>query len=120
MAPARPHFRTMEEYIRTFPENVQRILQSLRQAIKATAPEAVETISYQIPTFKLKGNLVHFAAFTNHIGFYPDPSAIEAFRDQLSPYSFSKGAIRFPIHEPIPLDLVKKMVAYRVKQHLKQ
>ena len=111
-------YRTIDEYIQTFPKNVQKILQSLRQTIKEVAPEAVETISYQIPTFKLNGNLVHFAAYKNHIGFYPTSSAINAFKDKLSQYELSKGTVRFPIDKPIPLDLVKKMVAFRVMENL--
>ena len=110
--------KTIDDYIETFPRNIQTILQELRQAIKDAAPEAKEAISYQIPTFKLNGNLVHFAAFKNHIGFFPTPSGIEAFKDELSEYKLSKGTIRFPLDKPIPFDLVKKIVKYRVQENL--
>jgi len=111
-------FETIDEYIATFPRNVQDILEELRQTIQNSAPDAEETISYQIPTFKLNGNLVHFAAFKNHIGFYPTPSAISEFKKELSHYEVSKGSIRFPINEPIPYDLIRKIVKYRVKENL--
>ena len=118
MSMRKSQFSTVDEYIRTFPKNVQVILQSLRQTIKEVAPDAVETISYQIPTFKLNGNLVHFAAYKNHIGFYPTSSAIYAFKGQLSQYKISKGTVQFPLEKPIPFDLVKKMVAFRVMENL--
>jgi uncharacterized protein YdhG (YjbR/CyaY superfamily) len=107
-------FTTIDEYIDSFPANMQAILQEMRAAIKEAAPEAEEAISYQMPTFKLNGNLVHFAAFKKHIGFYPTPSGIDAFRDELAPYGVSKGTIRFDLDKPIPLDLVQKIVIYRV------
>ena len=108
----------IDEYIHTFPEDVQSILNQLRQTIKETAPEAEETISYQMPTFRLNGNLVHFAAFKNHIGFYPTPSGTAAFKKELAPYKGAKGSIRFPIDQPLPLPLIRKIVAYRVKENL--
>jgi uncharacterized protein YdhG (YjbR/CyaY superfamily) len=111
-------FKTIDEYITTFPKNVQSILQELRQVIRDCAPEAEEAISYQIPTFKLNGNLVHFAAFKNHIGFYPTSSGITRFKRELAHYEVSKGTVRFPIDEPIPFDLVRKIVKYRVKENL--
>lgn len=111
-------FKTIDEYIATFPKNVQTILEELRQAIRESAPKAEEAISYQMPTFKLKGNLVHFAAYKNHIGFYPTPSAIEAFKGELADYEASKGAVRFPVDKPIPFDLVKRIVRFRVKENL--
>jgi uncharacterized protein YdhG (YjbR/CyaY superfamily) len=117
MATSRKVFKTIDEYIATFPKNVQRILEELRQAIRDSAPEAEEAISYQIPTFKLNGNLVHFAAFKNHIGFYPTSSGIEAFKEELSGYEVSKGTVRFPMNKPIPFDLVMKIVSYRVKEN---
>jgi len=111
-------FKTMDEYIKTFPKDVQSILEKMRQTIRKAAPEAVEAISYQMPTFKLNGkNLVHFAAFKNHIGFYPIPSGIEAFKKALSPYKQGKGSVQFPIDKPIPYDLVKKIVIFRVKEN---
>src|SRR5713226_4149473 len=109
--------KTIDEYIRTFPEDVQRILEKMRQTIRKAAPEAVEAISYQIPTFKLNGNLVHFAAFKKHIGFYPTPSGIEAFRKELSPYKGAKGSVQFPIEKPIPYGLVKRIVIFRMKEN---
>jgi uncharacterized protein YdhG (YjbR/CyaY superfamily) len=111
-------FKTIDEYIATFPRNVQRILQEVRQAIRDSAPKAEETISYQMPAFKLNGNLVYFAAFKNHIGFYPTSSGIEAFKEKSSAYEVSKGTVRFPINKPIPLDLIRKIVSYRVKENL--
>ena len=111
-------FSTIDEYIKTFPTNTQSILEKMRQTIKESAPEAVEAISYQMPTFKLNGkNLVHFAAFKNHIGFYPIPSGIEAFKKELSPYKQGKGSVQFPLDKPIPYDLVEKIVKYRVKEN---
>jgi len=111
-------FKTIDEYIATFPKNVQSILGELRQAIRESAPKAEEAISYQMPTFKLNGNLVYFAAWKNHIGFYPTSSAIDAFKEELSDYEVTKGTVKFPINKPIPFDLVKKMVRYRVKENL--
>ena len=110
-------YKTIDEYIITFPKNIQIILEKLRQAIRDSAPNAEEAIRYQMPTFRLNGNLVHFAAFKNHIGFYPTPSAIEAFKERLSSYKTSKGAIQFPLNEPIPTDLVAEIVKYRVKEN---
>ena len=113
------NFRSIDEYIATFPEDIQKILEELRATIKTAAPEATEKISYQMPTFYLKGNLVHFAAFKNHIGFYPAPRGIEAFKDELARYEGSKGAIRFPIGESLPLDLISRIVKFRVAENLK-
>jgi uncharacterized protein YdhG (YjbR/CyaY superfamily) len=115
---SKAEFQTIDEYIATFPKNIQAILQQLRQAIKEAAPQAEETISYQMPAFKQKGILVWFAAFKNHIGFFPKASAIEAFKEKLSPYETSKGTIQFSIDQPLPLDLVKEIVRYRVKENL--
>jgi uncharacterized protein YdhG (YjbR/CyaY superfamily) len=111
-------FETIDEYIATFPKKTQDILQKLRQTIRDSAPDAKEAISYQIPTFKLNGNLVHFAAYKNHIGFYPTPSAIREFRKELSHYEVSKGTVRFPINGSISFELVQKIVKYRVKENL--
>lgn len=110
-------FKTIDEYINTFPEDVRNILNEIRQTIKEAAPEAEETISYQMPTFTLHGNLVHFAAFKNHIGFYPTPTGIEAFKEELSPYKGAKGSVQFPIHQPMPLSLIRRIVEYRVKEN---
>ncbi len=111
---------TIDEYIGTFPEDVQQILEKIRQTIHEAAPEAVEAISYQMPTFKLNGNLVHFAAFKHHIGFYPTPSGIEAFKKELSQYSGAKGSVQFPLDKPIPYDLVQKITRFRVKENLEK
>jgi uncharacterized protein YdhG (YjbR/CyaY superfamily) len=110
--------RTIDEYIATFPENVQTVLEQVRQAIKEAAPEAEETISYQMPAFKQNGILVWFAAFRTHLSLFPKVSAIEAFKDQLSAYQTSKGTIQFPLNQPIPFNLIKEIVKYRVKENL--
>jgi uncharacterized protein YdhG (YjbR/CyaY superfamily) len=117
MVSSKGQFKTIDEYIAAFPKNLQDILQELRQVIRDSAPEAEEAISYQMPTFKLNGNSVHFAVHKNHVGFYPTPSAIEAFKKELSPFKTSKGAVQFPLDKPIPLDLVKKIVNLRVKEN---
>ena len=113
-------FTSIDEYIATFPKETQKILKEIRATIKAAAPEAEEKISYQMPTFFLKGNLVHFAAFKKHIGFYPTPSGIEAFKDELSVYEGAKGSVQFPIEKPMPLKLITKIVKYRVAENLKK
>ena len=111
-------FKTMDEYIASFPKNVQTILQEMRQTIHNAAPQAEETISYSMPAFKQNRVLVWFAAFKNHIGFFPTALGVEAFKDELKGYIISKGTIRFPFDKPIPFDLVKKIVEYRVKENL--
>ncbi len=113
-------FITIDEYIATFPEEIQKILEELRATIRAAAPDAEEKISYQMPTFFLKGNLVHFAAFKNHIGFYPTPSGIQAFKHDLSIYEGAKGSVQFPIDKPLPLKLISNIVEYRVAENLKR
>jgi uncharacterized protein YdhG (YjbR/CyaY superfamily) len=110
-------FKTIDEYISLFPENIQDLLNKLRQTIRETAPDAKEAISYQMPTFKLNGNLVHFAAFKNHIGFYPTPSGTKTFKKEISNYRSGKGSIQFPIDKPIPLSLIQKIVKHRVKEN---
>jgi uncharacterized protein YdhG (YjbR/CyaY superfamily) len=113
----RPQYESMDGYIRSFPEHIRPILEEMRRTVQAAAPDATEAISYQIPTFKLNGrNLVHFAAFSNHIGFYPTSSGIRAFEGELASYSISKGTVRFPLGEPIPHDLVRRIVAFRVRE----
>lgn len=111
-------FRTIDEYIATFPPEIQAILEALRATIRAAAPDAEEKISYQMPTFAQQGNLVHFAAFKNHIGFYPTSSGVEAFKDELSAYEGSKGAVRFPLGQPLPMDLISRIVRHRVAANL--
>ncbi len=113
-------YKTINEYTAAFSQDIQAILQKMRLAIHEAAPEATEAISYQMPTFKLNGNLVHFAAAKNHIGFYPTPSGIERFKSELSQYKTSKGAVQFPLDKPIPYDLVKKIVAFRVGEALQK
>jgi len=114
-------FQTIDEYIKTLPKDVQSVLEKTRQTIRKAAPGAVETISYQIPTFKLNDkNLVHFAAFKNHIGFYPTPSGIEAFKKELSQYKVAKGSVQFLLNRPIPYDLLEKIVIFRSKEILKR
>ncbi len=113
-------FSSIDEYIGTFPEETQKILQELRDTIKAAAPDAQEKISYQMPAFTLKGNLVYFAAFKNHIGFYPTPSGTEAFKREISIYQGAKGSIRFPIDKPLPLKLISKIVKFRIAENLKK
>jgi uncharacterized protein YdhG (YjbR/CyaY superfamily) len=110
---------SIDAYIAGFPAGVQKTLQELRLVIRNAAPEAEEAISYQMPTFKLKGNLVHFAAYRNHIGFYPTPSGIAAFKEELSRYKWAKGSVQFPIDEPLPLTLITRIVVFRVQENLK-
>ncbi|MFX1379018.1 MAG: iron chaperone [Promethearchaeota archaeon] len=117
---SKPKIENIDEYISNFPEKIQEILQKLRKIISNSAPDAKEAISYQMPTFKLNGNLVHFAAHKNHIGFYPTPSGIEAFKSELSPYEVSKGSIKFPLKKPFPFDLVRKIVEFRVKENIEK
>lgn len=109
---------SIDEYIATFPAEIQKLLQEIRATIKAAAPEAEEKISYQMPTFAQQGNLIHFAAFKNHIGMYPAPSGIEAFQAELAPYAGAKGSIRFPLDQPIPHELISKIVKFRVNENL--
>jgi uncharacterized protein YdhG (YjbR/CyaY superfamily) len=112
--------QTIDEYISGFPEDVRQILTQIRSVIKESAPGAVEKISYQLPTFYLNGNLVHFAAFPKHIGFYPTPGGIEAFKDEIARYKWSKGAVQFPLDEPMPYDLIRRIVQFRVAENLKK
>jgi uncharacterized protein YdhG (YjbR/CyaY superfamily) len=114
MATERIKFEDIDSYIASFPEETQKILEKLRATIREAAPEAKETINYGMPTFTLKGNLVHFAAFKNHIGFYPTPAGIEEFKKELSVYAGAKGSVQFPIQKPLPLDLISRIVKFRV------
>jgi uncharacterized protein YdhG (YjbR/CyaY superfamily) len=107
---------TIDEYISAFPEDTRKKLQEIRAIIKAEAPDAKELINYGMPTFQLHGNLVHFAAYKNHIGFYPTPSGIEAFKEELSSYVNAKGSVQFPLDQPIPFDLIRRITAFRVKE----
>lgn len=110
---------TVDAYIAQFPADIQDKLSDVRQTIKQAVPDATEKISYGMPTFYLKKNLVHFAAFKNHIGFYPAPQGIEAFADELSVYKSSKGAVQFPLNKPMPLDLIARIAAYRAEENRK-
>jgi uncharacterized protein YdhG (YjbR/CyaY superfamily) len=107
---------TIDEYIADFPKDIQDILQKIRRIVQEAAPEAREAIKYQIPTFTLNRNLVHFAAFKNHIGFYPTPSGTAKFRKQLSSYQAAKGSVQFPLDQPIPYELIREIVVFRVKE----
>ena len=120
MTPYTSAYNNIDEYIAGFPGDIQAILQKIRATIRETAPEAVEAISYKMPTFKLKGNLVHFAAWKTHIGFYPTPSGITHFEAELSAYERSKGAVHFSLDQPIPYDLIRKIVIARVKENLEK
>ena len=113
-------YTTIDEYIATFPKDIQTILQKIRAIIHKAAPQAEETINYQMPTFKLHGNLVHFAAFKSHIGFYPVPSGIEKFKKELSAYPQGKGSVQFPLDRPIPYALIARIVKFRVKENLEK
>jgi uncharacterized protein YdhG (YjbR/CyaY superfamily) len=115
----RKKVNNISEYIQDQPKDIRKSLKTLRQAIKKIAPGAKEEINYGIPTFKLNGNLVHFASFKEHIGFFPTPSAIIKFKKELTPYKTSKGTIRFPPDKPLPLALIRKIVRYGVKENLK-
>ena len=112
--------KDIDEYIAGFPNDVQKILEKIRITIRKAAPDAEETIKYQMPTYTLKGNLVHFAAFKKHIGFYPAPRGIEAFKDELSVYEGAKSTLRFPLDKPIPFDLISKIVKFRVTKNLER
>ena len=113
-----PH--DIDEYIAGFPEEVQVILQKIRSTIHQVAPDATEKISYQMPTFWLHGNLVHFAAYKNHIGFYPTPSGIKHFKEEIAAYKWAKGSVQFPLNKPIPHELITRIVSFRVQENLEK
>lgn len=110
-------FQSIDDYIASFPDDVQTKLREMRALIRAAAPEATEKISYQMPTFDLHGNLVHFAAHRSHIGLYPAPTGIEAFKEAFAPYKTSKGAVQFPLDQPLPADLIARVVKFRVGEN---
>jgi len=110
--------KDIDEYIAGFPDDVQEKLQKIRMTIRQAAPDAEEKISYQMPTFYLKGNLVHFAAFKKHIGFYPTPTGTEKFQKELAAYKVAKGTARFPLDKPVPYDLISEIVRFRVRENL--
>lgn len=117
MSQSESQFKTIDEYIKLYPVDVQNILNEIRAVIRKEAPDALETISYQMPTFKLYGvNLVHFAAWKSHIGFYPTPSVTTQFEKELAEYKYAKGSIQFPLNEKIPYEFIKKVVRYRVDE----
>lgn len=113
-------YQTIDEYILLFPPNVQEILNNIRNLVREEAPDATEKISYQMPTFVLYGNLVHFAAYANHIGLYPTPTGMEAFQEELSIYKSGKGSAQFPLDKPIPYDLIREIVKFRVKESIEK
>src|SRR5262245_25837882 len=108
--------QNIDEYIANFPNDVQKILQKIRKTIHKAAPDAQEAIKYQIPTFTLNGNLIHFAAFKNHIGIYPAPRKAEEFKNELGNYKGGKGTVQFPLDKPIPYDLITRIVKFQVKR----
>ena len=112
-------FHSIDEYIATFSKEVQTILQELRATIKAAAPDAEEKISYQIPTFALKGTLVHFAAWKTHVGFYPGANGVKTFAQELAKYETAKGSVRFQMTDPLPHELISNIVKFRVVENLK-
>jgi len=113
---SRTQVENIDDYIAGFPEAVQKLLKQMREIISKAAPKAEEAIKYMMPTFTLHGNLVHFAGYKNHIGFYPAPSGIESFKEELSKYKNSKGAVQFPLDKPLPVALITKIVKFRVKE----
>lgn len=108
----------IDAYIAGFPEDVRQILEKIRSTIRKAAPQAQETIKYRMPTYVLEGNLVHFAGYKNHIGFYPTPSGIENFKQELSVYKWAKGSVQFPLNQPIPYELIRTIVTFRVQENL--
>jgi uncharacterized protein YdhG (YjbR/CyaY superfamily) len=120
MSNAKPTFNSIDDYIATFPPEVQQKLEEMRAIIKAAAPGATEKISYQVPTFYLKGNVVSFGAYKTHIGFYPAPHGIDAFEDELAPYKSGKGTAQFPLDQPLPVNLITRIVQFRVEENLQK
>jgi len=116
MTDKQPPARNIDEYIARFPQDIQDVLKKIRAIIREAAPDAEEAINYQIPTFTLRGNLVHFAVFKNHIGFYPTPSGMEKFKAELSVYEGAKGSVRFPLDQPVPYDLIRRITLVRVQE----
>jgi uncharacterized protein YdhG (YjbR/CyaY superfamily) len=113
-------FISTDEYIATFPPDIQVLLQAVRATIRAAAPDAMERIAYQMPTYSLHGYVVHFAALKQHIGFYPTPSGVTAFERELAPYASTKGAVQFPIDQPLPLDLIGRVTRFRVQENIER
>ena len=117
MEQSKPEVTTIDQYIGAQPEHVRGLLTRLRETIRGAAPQATEKIAYRLPTFHYHGNLVHFGAFTNHIGFYPTSSGIAAFEGELGRYKHARGSVQFPLDEPLPLDLVARIVEFRVQEN---
>jgi len=117
MMKGKKEIKSIDDYIRSFPRPVQKKLTELRKIVRAQAPQAQEKISYQMPAFYFNGNLLYFAAYSKHIGFYPTASGIAAFRREVSKYKNSKGTVQFPLDEPLPVDLIKKILNFRVKEN---
>ena len=120
MSKAKQNYQTIDAYIKTFPEDIQEVLQTIRQTIKKAAPESEELISYKMPAFKQHGILVYFAAFKNYIGFFPTASGVKEFENELSEYQISKGTIKFPLDKKIPLGLISKITKFRAKEELER
>lgn len=117
MTASRTQANDIDAYIAGFPDEIQEILQKVRSTIRQAAPEAKEAIKYGLPTFVLNGNLVHFGGFPKHIGFYPTPSGIEKFKDELAVYKGAKGSVQFPLDQPIPYDLIRRITLFRVQEN---
>ncbi len=118
--PANPTPESIDAYIAQFPAHTRRMLEEVRGVVRSSAPEATETISYAIPTFYLNGNLVHFAGYRSHIGFYPGAKTIEAFRKDIEGYASAKGSVQFPLDRPVPGDLIRRMVEFKVAENLRR
>lgn len=118
--PQKANFTSVDQYISTFPEATQKVLQEIRVTIRAAAPDAEEKISYQMPTFAQNGVLAHFAAWKSHIGFYATPSANESFATEIAPYAGAKGSLQFPLDQPMPLDLIARMVKYNLDRNMQK
>lgn len=117
MTPERPRATSIDEYIAEFPTETQAVLQEMRELIRRYAPEASETIAYAMPTFDLGGkHLVHFAGYARHVGFYPTPSGLAEFEDALKPYKHGKGSVQFPLGQPLPTALIRRIVEFRVRE----
>ena len=110
--------KKIDEYILTFPKEIQEKLKTIRALIIKEVPNAIETFKYGMPTFDLYGNLVHFAGYKNHIGFYPAPSGLKAFKSEIGKYNNSKGAVQFPLDKPLPIELIQKIVLFRIKENI--
>jgi uncharacterized protein YdhG (YjbR/CyaY superfamily) len=118
MEKSAPSYQTIDEYIRLYPQEIQDLMETLRKVIKEEAPDTIERIAYGMPTFSQEGNVCHFAAFKNHIGFFPGANGVAEFISELGTYKTSKGTIQFPYSRPMPLDLVRRIVRFRVAENI--